>query len=277
MARMLNTAPAKLPVFSAAFASDNCAGMCPEASASFSEANCGYAPAYGDDAWTARTCTLLRDLFETDCELFFCFNGTAANSMAIGHLCNSYHSVICHECAHVETDECGGPEFFTNGTKLLLACGDEGKVSPDAVEAIVQKRTDIHYPKPRVLSVTQATELGTVYSIAELATLGELARRHGLRIHMDGARLANAAASLKCDLAQITWKIGVDVLSFGGTRHIALVVNQPTGPAACGLRVIGGGTFDLGKAVAGVFFGCSGGFGLRLGAGGNSAGFKDGL
>ena len=143
------------------FASDNYAGICPEAFAAMAEANQGHQPGYGDDRWTAEAADLLRETFETDCEVFFAFNGTAANSLALSSLCQSYHSIVCHETAHVETDECGAPEFFSNGTKVLTAGGEHGKLGPDAVEQVVRRRADIHYPKPRVVSVTQPTELGT--------------------------------------------------------------------------------------------------------------------
>ncbi len=201
------------------FASDNCAGICPEAMQALVEANAGYVSGYGDDHYTTHASDLLRELFEIDCEVFFVFNGTAANSLAIGHLCKSYHSVICHEKAHVETDECGGPEFFTHGTKLLLAKGNQGKIQPEDIEEIVTRRSDIHYPKPRVISLTQSTELGTVYSIEELDEIRETARRHKLRVHMDGARFANAVASLNVAPKEVTWKVGVDVLCFGGTKN----------------------------------------------------------
>ena len=201
------------------FASDNYAGICPEAWQSMAEANRGYASSYGDDYWTAKACERLRELFETDCDVFFVFNGTAANSLALASLCQSYHSIICHEMAHIETDECGASEFFSNGTKVLLVHGENGKIDLGEVEHTVQRRTDIHYPKPRALSVTQATELGTVYSVDELQAIGELAKRHSLRIHMDGARFANAIASLNVAPKEITWRAGVDVLCFGGTKN----------------------------------------------------------
>ncbi len=201
------------------FASDNYAGICPEAWSSLQQANQGHVMAYGDDPWTTRASDLLRDLFEIDCEVFFCFNGTAANSMVIAHLCQSYHSVICHQLAHVETDECGGPEFFSNGTKILTVDGPDGKIDPKGVGSMVTRRKDIHYPKPRVLSITQATEMGTVYTIDELDALSEAAKRHHLRVHMDGARFANAVASLDVAPKEITWKVGVDVLCFGGTKN----------------------------------------------------------
>jgi len=123
--------------------------------------------------------------------------------------------------SHLETDECGAPEFFSNGTKVLLASGDDGKINLEAVEHLVLKRSDIHYPKPRVLSVTQATELGTVYSVDELRAIGELARKLSLRFHMDGSRFANAVASLGVSPKEITWQAGVDVLCFGGAGLFA--------------------------------------------------------
>jgi threonine aldolase len=201
------------------FASDNYSGICPEAIEAMAAANRGHACSYGEDAWTARCCDLLREFFETHCDVFFTFNGTAANSLAIACLCQSYHSVICHETAHLETDECGAPEFFSNGTKILTVSGLDGKLDLAAVERTVRRRQDIHYPKPRALSITQATELGTVYSVNELQAIGELARKLGLAIHMDGARLANALATLKVAPKDITWKIGVDVLCLGATKN----------------------------------------------------------
>ena len=201
------------------FASDNYAGICPEAWQAMQEANIGFASSYGDDQWTARACASIREIFETDCEVFFVFNGTAANSLALASLCRSYHSIICHESAHVETDECGAAEFFSNGTKILLVGGENGKVNLDEVEHAVMKRSDIHYPKPKAISITQSTELGTVYKPAEIGALGELAKKLYLRLHMDGARFANAVAALDVAPKDITWKAGVDVLCFGGTKN----------------------------------------------------------
>jgi threonine aldolase len=201
------------------FASDNYAGICPEAWAALAAANAGHAPGYGEDAWTARAADLLRRLFETDCEVFFVFNGTSANSLALASLGQSYHSVVCHEVAHVETDECGAPEFFSNGMKVLTVASPDGKVRPEALERVVRRRDDIHYPKPRAVSVTQATELGTVYAPEELKALWASSRSLGLRVHMDGARFANAVASLGVAPKEITWQAGVDVLCFGGTKN----------------------------------------------------------
>lgn len=201
------------------FASDNYSGICPSAWRALEEANQGFGRAYGDDEWTGRACDALRDFFETDCQVFFVFNGTAGNSLALASLCRSYHSIICHELAHVETDECGASEFFSNGTKVLLVPGAEGKVDLEAVRHTVERRTDIHYPKPKALSLTQSTEVGTVYSPAEMAAVGDLARELGLRLHVDGARFANALASLEVAPAEISWRAGVDVLTFGGTKN----------------------------------------------------------
>ena len=207
-----------MPSQRSAFASDNYAAICPEAWAALEEVNVGYAPSYGGDFWTAKACDLLRDFFATDCQVFFVFNGTAANSLALSSLCRSYHSILCHELAHIETDECGAPEFFSNGTKILLVPGAHGKVDLAAVEHAVQRRSDIHYPKPKVLSLTQSTELGTVYRREELAEAGALCRRLGLKLHVDGARFANALATLGGSPAELSWQAGVDVLTFGGTK-----------------------------------------------------------
>lgn len=201
------------------YASDNTSGVCPEAWAAMSEANAGRVPSYGDDPWTTRAADMIRATFETDCEVFFVFNGTAANSLSLASLCQSYHSVVCHDQAHVERDECGAPEFFSNGTKILLAGGANGKLDPRDVDAIVTRRSDIHFPKPRVITLTQATELGTVYTPEEIAALAEVARRRGLAMHMDGARFANAVASLGVPPRALTWEAGVDVLSLGGTKN----------------------------------------------------------
>jgi threonine aldolase len=201
------------------FASDNYAGICPEAWQAMGTANNGFVPSYGDDCWTERACTLIRELFETDCQVFFVFNGTAANSLALASLCLSYHSVICHELAHVETDECGAPEFFSNGTKILLAGGDNGKLDLKLVEKTITRRGDIHYPKPRVLTLTQATEVGTLYTADEIRAASDIANSYGLRVHMDGARFANAVASLGVSPAEISWKAGVDLLCLGGAKN----------------------------------------------------------
>jgi threonine aldolase len=209
---MMNTAARQ------SFASDNYAGICPEALAALLAANAGHVRSYGDDEWTLRVADRLRELFETDCDVYFVFNGTAANSLALAALCQPYHSVICHQLAHVDTDECGAPQFFSNGAKLLAVAGEQGKLTPAAIAEVVTRRTDIHYPKPKVVTLTQATEVGTVYRPDELRAIAEVARACGLRVHMDGARFANAVAGLNLSPADVTWRAGVDVLCFGGTK-----------------------------------------------------------
>jgi threonine aldolase len=201
------------------FASDNCSGVCPEALQALLTANPGFVESYGDDRWTSGVCDAIRELFETDCEVFFVFNGTAANSLALATLCQSYNSIICAETSHVETDECGAPEFYSNGAKLLLGQGIQGKLQPASIDAIVHSGRGIHFPKPRAVSITQATELGTVYTPGELLEIYKVAKKHDLRIHMDGARFANAAASLGVTPKEISWQCGVDVLCLGGTKN----------------------------------------------------------
>lgn len=202
-----------------AFASDNTAGMCPEALRALNEANDGRHPSYGDDRWTARAADGLRELFECDAEVFFVCTGTAANSLALASLCASYQSVICHDLAHIETDECGAPEFFSNGAKLLTVPDDLGKLKPEAVERRARLRSDIHYPPPRALSLSQATEAGTLYSIGELDALCGGARGLGLKVHMDGARFFNACVALGAAPADLTWRRGVDALCLSGTKN----------------------------------------------------------
>ncbi|MFY9291791.1 MAG: low specificity L-threonine aldolase [Methylorubrum rhodinum] len=201
------------------FASDNYAGICPEAMAAMAAANAGHAPAYGADSWTQAAADGFRRLFETRCEVFFVFNGTAANSLALASLCQSYHSVICADSAHIETDECGAPEFFSNGSKLLTVASPDGKLTPDSLRATAEKRSDIHFPKPKAVTITQATETGRVYTPGEIGRLAETCRALGLHLHMDGARFANACAALDASPAELTWKAGVDVLCFGGTKN----------------------------------------------------------
>ena len=201
------------------FASDNTAAICPEAWAALAEANLNEAPSYGEDRWTARVCDRLRELFETDCDVYFVFNGTAANALALAQLCQSFHSVICHQYSHIQTDECGAPEFFTKGSKLLLVGGAGGKIDIARAEAMIARHADLHSHKPGAISIAQATEFGTVYTRDEVAALADFADAHNMFLHMDGARFANAIASLGCAPKTITWEVGVDVLCFGGTKN----------------------------------------------------------
>jgi threonine aldolase len=201
------------------FASDNTAPICPEAWAALQEANTDYAASYGEDRWTARVCHRIREIFETDCDVYFVCTGTAANALALAQLCPSFHSIICHQNAHIQTDECGAPEFFTGGSKLLLVGGGNGKIDIAQTKAVLVRQNDLHSHKPGVISIAQATEFGTVYTRDEIAAIAELAHSNGLFVHMDGARFANAVASLNCAPRMITWEVGVDVLCFGGTKN----------------------------------------------------------
>ena len=201
------------------FASDNTAPICPEAWAALQKANAGYAAAYGEDRWTARVCDRIREIFETNCDVFFVFTGTAANSLALAQMCQSFRGIICHQNAHIQTDECGGPEFFTGGSKLLLVGGENGKIDIGHAKALLMRQNDLHSHKPGVISIAQGTEFGTIYTRDEIAALTELARANELFVHMDGARFANAIASLNCAPRTITWEVGVDVLCFGGTKN----------------------------------------------------------
>jgi threonine aldolase len=209
----------KVPADRHEFASDNTAAICPEAWAELEAANDGAASSYGDDRWTQRVREQVRELFETDCEVFLVSNGTAANALALAQLCQSFHSIVCHENAHIQTDECGAPEFFSGGSKLLPTRGTNGKLDLAEVSAMMAGQPELHAPEPHALSITQATELGTVYTINELKTISAFAKERSLYLHMDGARFANAVASLNCAPKAISWQAGVDVLCFGGTKN----------------------------------------------------------
>jgi threonine aldolase len=202
------------------FASDNNAGICQPALAAMLEANAaGHAVGYGDDIWTAKAKTLLQKLFECDCDIHFVFNGTAANALALAQICRPYHAVIAHAFSHVATDEAGAPSFFSGGATLLTADEPQAKLTPATVKRLATAMPGVHHVKPAALTLTQATELGTVYTRDELSALTDVARSCGLKIHMDGARLANAAARLGATPADLSWRCGVDILSFGGVKN----------------------------------------------------------
>jgi threonine aldolase len=201
------------------FASDNNSGICPEALEAIQRCNAGHAVGYGSDEVTAKAEQLFRDLFETDCSTYFVFNGTAANSLAIGSFCSQYHSVLCHRYSHVESDECNAPGFLNQGLRIVPVDGGNGKINPTNLREALRGGRHVHASLPRVLSLTNTTELGTLYRPEAIAELAEIAKANQLALHMDGARFANAVASSKCTPAELTWKIGVDVLVFGGTKN----------------------------------------------------------
>ena len=206
------------------FTSDNVAPAAPAILAAVHEANTGFAPSYGADPLSARLQALASAVFEKEVAIFPVSTGTAANALALAQLVPPFGAVYCHETAHIATDECGAPEMFTGGAKLIGLPAADGKIRPESLSAAIAHALDlgVHHVKPAALSVTQATEWGTVYQPAEIAALAAVAREHGLGVHMDGARFANALAHLGCTPAEATWKSGIDVLSLGATKNGAL-------------------------------------------------------
>src|SRR5205809_6547389 len=171
------------------FASDNVAPICPEAWAALQEANLQYAPSYGEDCWTARVCDRIREIFETDCDVYFVLTGTAANALALAQVCQSFRSIICHQSAHIHTDECGAPEFFTGGSKLLLVDGGNGKIDIDQTKSLLTRQNELNSHQPDVVRIAHATKFGTSYRRDHIAADAALARSDNLSADMDGARL----------------------------------------------------------------------------------------
>ncbi len=203
------------------FASDNWAGAAPQVMEALARANEEPAPAYGGDALTRRVEARIAEIFERDCAVFFVATGGAANGLALSVLTPPYGMILCHEESHIQMDECGGPEFFTGGAKLLPVAGRAAKLTPDAVRAALAgfPHRPPHGAPAAVLSLTQASECGTLYSARELMDLCAVARENALAVHMDGARFANAVAASGASPAELSWKAGVDVLCFGGTKN----------------------------------------------------------
>ena len=202
------------------FLSDNAAAACPEVIDAVLGANVASPRAYDGDDWSTRLGDVFGDWFGHACTVFPVSTGTAANALSLAAMVPPWGAVVCHADAHIHVDECGAPEFFTGGAKLLLAPGAYGKLTPDSIDAaLAGHRGDVHQVQPRVLSLTQATESGTVYSPAELAALGDHARAKGWRVHLDGARFANALAYLGCHPGEISWRAGVAALSLGTIKN----------------------------------------------------------
>ena len=200
------------------FASDNNAGVHPEIFKAMAEANQGHVVAYGDDVYTERAVKIFQRHFGKDCAVFFVFNGTAANVLGITAITRSWHSVICSDIAHLQVDECGAPEKYS-GCKVLTVPSPDGKLTPEGILPHLHDFGFEHHSQPRVISITQSTEMGTVYSLPEIKEIARLGQKFRMQLHMDGARLANAVVSLGCSLQDITRDAGVDVLSFGGTKN----------------------------------------------------------
>jgi len=205
------------------FASDNTAGIASPILEAIGKANTGYALGYGNDEWTRRVERRFAAVFECELAVFLVPTGTAANSLALAHLSPPWGAVLCHAESHVATDECGAPEFFGGGIKLVGLSGEGARIAPNTLRgALAGQWGGPHHVSPSVLSLSQATECGTVYRVAELRELAGIAHQHGVAVHMDGARLGNALARMNVSPAEATWKAGVDVLSFGATKGGAM-------------------------------------------------------
>ena len=207
------------------FASDNSAGVAPEIMAALARANDGFTLGYGNDDWTRRVEKKLSELFERDVAVFLVPTGTGANALALAHVTPPWGAVLCHQNSHIATDECGAPEFFGGGIKLVEQPGDNGKISAETLKARLGNKAawgPPHHVTPAAVSISQASEAGTIYRVAEIRTLADIVHGHGAALHMDGARFGNALVRLNVSAADMTWKAGVDVLSFGATKGGAM-------------------------------------------------------
>jgi threonine aldolase len=245
------------------FISDNTAGASAPVMAALAAANDGAASAYGTDAWTARIEGLFAELFAHEVAVALVTTGTAANSLALACLTRPWGAVLTHQESHVADDECGAPEFFSDGAKLVGLPGTGNKIAPEAVTLALSRLREgaLHQVQPQALSITQATECGLIYTPAEIRALKEAATPRGLKLHMDGARFANALVRLGCTPAEITWQAGVDVLSFGGTKNgawaaEAVVFFEPALAAEMKWRrKRGGHTLSKGRLIGAQFEG----------------------
>ena len=200
------------------FASDNYAGVMPEVMEALHKANTAHARSYGADHITAGVVSLFREVFGTDAGVYFVFNGTGANVLSISSATQSYNAVLCAETSHIYCDESSAPETFTGCRFFPIPAGEAGKLTTEAIRERLIRRGDVHYAQTAMISITQSTEYGTIYTPGEIQDIANLAHEHGLYLHVDGSRFFNAAASLGCSLADISSKAGIDILSLGGTK-----------------------------------------------------------
>ena len=201
------------------FSSDNVTGACPEVMDAIVAANEGIVESYGNDKWSISLQKKLSEIFETDVVVFPVVSGTAANALALSVLSPAFGKIYCNELSHINTDECGAPEFFSGGAKLVTMSSEDGKINAKDLSQNIRGTGIVHLAQPAAVSITQACETGTIYQLEEIESIAETAHEHGLKVHMDGARFANAIVSLNVSPAEMTWKSGVDVLSFGGTKN----------------------------------------------------------
>ncbi len=201
------------------FASDNVAGACPEVLDAIVKANDGIAAPYGNDEWSTNLQNKFSEIFEKDVIVFPTASGTASNALALSALTPVFGNIYCHRLSHINTDECGAPEFYTGGAKLVTLKGVNGKITPEELSDNIGGVGIVHHTQPSVVSITQLSETGEVYQLDEISTIAETAHKHNLKMHMDGARFANALVSLGVTPAEMTWKSGIDVLSFGATKN----------------------------------------------------------
>lgn len=207
------------------FASDNTAGVAPQIMAALTRANDGFTLGYGNDDWTRRVEKKFAEIFQRDVAVFLVPTGTGANALALAHVTPPWGAVLCHKDAHVAVDECGAPEFFGGGIKLIDLPGDNGKIASQTLKIALDKKASWgppHHVTPAAVSISQASEAGTIYRVAEIRALADIAHAHGAALHMDGARFGNALTRLNISAADMTWKAGVDVLSFGATKGGAM-------------------------------------------------------
>ena len=201
------------------FASDNVTPACPEVMEAINQANIGNIESYGHDKWSKVLDNKFSELFEKDVKVFTAVTGTAANSLALSSITPSYGNIYCHKISHINVDECGAPEFFTGGAKLITIDGDDGKFNSDELKKNIRGSGVVHNTQPASVSITQSCETGVTYKLDEILKINQVAKENGMKIHMDGTRFSNAIASLKKSPAEATWKLGIDVLTFGGTKN----------------------------------------------------------
>ena len=201
------------------FCSDNASGAAPEILRALEAANDGWAMPYGDDDLTRRLQARVEEIFETEAAVLPVATGTAANVLCLSVMAPPYGAIYCHRESHINVDECGAPEFYSGGAKLIALPGDHGKIAPEVLEAAIKDAGNVHAVQPAAVSLTNASEAGTVYTPEETRAIAEIAKAHGLGLHLDGARFANALVALGCSPAEATWKAGVDALALGATKN----------------------------------------------------------